>query len=65
MFIIRDELNIDISNQKVFAEDVGISEETLSRILSKKQKCSKVTAYSISKHLNPSKEIEDYFERVD
>ena len=65
MFTIKENVTIDIANQKVFAEDVGISEETLSRILSKKLKCSKVTAYSITKHLNPNKEIEDYFERVD
>lgn len=65
MFTIKENVTIDIANQKVFAEEVGISEETLSRILSRKQKCSKVTAYSITKHLNPNKEIKDYFERVD
>lgn len=66
MFIINEGKNkIVLENQKLFAEEVGISEETLSRILSGKQKCSKVTAYSITKHYNNDKEIEEYFERVD
>ena len=63
MFQIKETLNID--NQVSFADEVGISPETLSRILCKKQKCSKVIAYSITKHYNPTKEIEDFFERVD
>lgn len=64
MYLLRENV-LDIPNQKNFADDVGISEETLSRILARKQKCSKVLAYSITKHYNPSREINDYFERVD
>lgn len=64
MYLLKENV-LDIPNQKNFADDVGISEETLSRILARKQKCSKVLAYSITKHYNMSKEINDYFERVD
>ena len=64
MYLLKENV-LDIPNQKNFADDVGISEETLSRILARKQKCSKVLAYSITKHYNNSKEIDDYFERVD
>lgn len=63
MFQLVETLNIE--NQTHFADEIGISQETLSRILNKKQNCSKVIAYSITKHYNPIKEIEDLFERVD
>lgn len=62
MFRIKENLNIE--NQRKFAEEVGIAKETLSRILTKSQNCSKVIAYSITKHYDLSKEIEDFFERV-
>jgi len=63
MYILKE--NLVIENQTLFADEVGIASETLSRILSKKQKCSKVIAYSIAKHYDKNKEIVDYFERVD
>ncbi len=63
MYILKE--NLVIENQTDFAEKVGIALETLSRILSRKQKCSKVTAYSIAKHYNEHRDIENYFERVD
>lgn len=56
---------VNIENQKNFAEIIGISEETLSRIISRKQKCSKMTAYCITKIYDQDKEILDFFERVD
>ena len=62
MYILKE--NLVIENQTLFADEVGIAAETLSRILSKKQKCSKVIAYSIAKHYDKNKEIVDYFERV-
>jgi plasmid maintenance system antidote protein VapI len=64
MYSLKENI-LEIDNQRNFAAEIGISEETLSRIISRKQKCSKMTAYSITKHYNSSKEINDYFERVD
>lgn len=63
MYILKE--NLVIENQSEFAEEMGIAPETLSRILSGKQKCSKVIAYSIAKHYNKNRDIKNYFERVD
>ena len=49
--------------QKESAKEIGISEETFSRILNRKRKCSKVTAYSITKFFDSEADIEDYFEK--
>ena len=37
--------------RKESAEIIGITEETFSRILNRKRKCSRVTAYAITKFL--------------
>lgn len=63
MFKIKEKLNVE--NQRKFADEVGITPQTLCNIFAKKQNCSKVTAYSITKHFDQNKEIEDLFERVD
>lgn len=66
MYKINEKNNtMVIENQREFADEVGISQETLCRILAGKQSCSKTIAYSITKHYNNMKEIEEYFERVD
>lgn len=49
--------------QKEAAEEIGIAKETFSRILNRKRKCSKVTAYAITKFFDESAELEDYFEK--
>lgn len=49
--------------QKEASEEIGISEETFSRILNRKRKCSKVTAYAITKFFDSEANIEDYFEK--
>lgn len=49
--------------QKEAAEEIGIAEETFSRILNRKRKCSRVTAYAITKFFDENAEIEDYFEK--
>lgn len=51
--------------QKETAEIIGISESYFSKILNRKEKCSKVTAYAISKFLDSDSEINDFFEGVD
>lgn len=64
MYRLKENVNLNITNKKTLAEEIGISPETLSRILSRKQNCSKMTAYSITKHLFNDLEIFDLFERI-
>lgn len=49
--------------QKAVAEEIGITKETLNKIIRQKGYCSKLTAYCITKFLNPDDEIEKYFVR--
>lgn len=65
MYRLKENLELKIANKKKLAEEVGIYPETLSRIISRKQDCSKVVAYSISKHLCEDMDISDFFERID
>ncbi len=53
---------IKFENQTKTAEQIGIAKETLCRILSGKQGCSKMVAYCITKQYNNNAEIKDYFE---
>lgn len=48
-------------NKTKVAEYIGITIQTLSRIINGKQDCSKLVAYCITKFLNQDAEIEDYF----
>jgi DNA-binding XRE family transcriptional regulator len=63
MYFIKDGIviNKDIS-QVEMAKEIGCSQETLSRILNKKQSCSKTLAYAITKLINPDFEISTLFE---
>ncbi len=64
MYKLKDDIIISFnSTQKEVANEIGISEETLSRIINKKQECSKIIAYCIVKHIDKNKEIKDYFVR--
>ena len=49
--------------QKDIAKQVGITEETLSRIINGKQATKKTTAYCIAKAIDSNAEIEEYFVR--
>ncbi len=49
--------------QKEAAEIIGITKETFSRILNRKRKCSKVTAYAITKFFDEEADLKDYFEK--
>lgn len=53
---------IDFDNQAKASKEIGIANETLCRILSGKQGCSKVIAYCITKYHDSNAEILDYFE---
>lgn len=52
---------INFKNQKEAAEDIGITPETLSRILNAKVGTTKTTAYCITKYYDKDAEILDYF----
>lgn len=52
-------------NQKKVAEEIGIHEQTLSKILNGRQGTQKTTAYCITKIFNSEAEIQDYFIRKD
>ena len=70
MYKLREDIEFyfnDKNNQTKLAEFIGISVSTLSRILNRKQICSKAIAYmiSIANVKNYKKtNIEEYFEKV-
>lgn len=51
-------------SQKKAAEEIGVSQKTLSRILNAKQTTKKTTAYCITKLFNKDGEILDYFKKI-
>lgn len=53
--------NFKTVKQVEVAKIVGITEQTMSRIVNKKQGCSKMTAYCIAKAIHQEAKIEDYF----
>ena len=67
MYVLRDNIVVDLkgNTQKKIAEKIGITEQTLSKVLNRKMPCSKIIAYCITKINNSENEIEDYFERVE
>lgn len=64
MWHFKDKDAMRMYNKTRVAEYIGITVQTLSRITTGKQDCSKLVAYCITKFLNQDAEIEDYFERV-
>lgn len=67
MFIIKENVNLIFNgkSQREVASKIGITEFTLSKILNRKQSCSKMAAYCITKCNDENAEILDYFEYVD
>lgn len=61
MYILKNEMKI--GNETKASKIIGIDIATLSRILHKKQKCSKILAYCITKYMDQNAEITDYFIR--
>lgn len=64
MWRFKDKSVMNLYNKTKVADYIGITTQTLSRIINNKQDCSKLVAYCITKFLNQDAEIEDYFERV-
>ena len=61
MYMFKENVNYTI-NQTIASKVIGITQPTLSNILTRKVACRKVTAYCITKYLDENAEIEDYFE---
>ena len=61
MYILKNEIKIE--NETKASKIIGIDIATLSRILHKKQKCSKILAYCITKYMDQDAEITNYFIR--
>lgn len=63
MYILKENIVVDLKceTQRKVAEKIGITEQTLSKILNRKMACSKMIAYCIVKINNSEAEIEDYF----
>lgn len=56
---------IKVIKQVAMAKVVGLNPVTINKIFNRKQKCSKLVAYCITKFLDDDKEIEEFFERVE
>jgi hypothetical protein len=62
MYIINEPIKFE--NVGKAAKEIGVNISTLSRILHRKQKCSKILAYCITKYIEQNAEINDYFTRI-
>ena len=60
MYKFRQDIEYKI-NQTIASKVIGITQPTLSNILSGKVACRKVVAFCIAKYLDENAEIEDYF----
>lgn len=64
MYEIKEKGLLEEYNKIKVAEKIGLHPDTLRKVLNKKQQCSKLVAYCITKFIDNNAEIEDYFERV-
>ena len=62
MYIINKPIKFE--NVGKAAKEIGVDISTLSRVIHRKQKCSKVLAYCITKYIEQNAEINDYFTRM-
>lgn len=61
MYIFKSAKKDEIENITIASEIIGISRTYLTNILNRKNDCSKVVAYAITKYINKEAEIKDYF----
>lgn len=64
-YLFKEELNLDFRDRKKAGTEIGILPNTLGLILRGQLRCSKQTAYYITKLLFKEAEIEDFFVRVE
>ena len=60
MYLFKTEIPVKI-NQTIASKVIGITQPTLSKILNGKVACRKVVAFSITKYLDETAEINDFF----
>jgi len=65
MYQLKDDLDLKKYSQTKLAEIVGLNRETVNRIFNRKQLCSKLVAYCMTKYFDSKKEIEYFFVRVE
>ena len=61
MYTFKDKNVAKMFNKTQMAKVIGLSPDTLRRVINGKQECSKLVAYCITKFLNYEAKIEDYF----
>lgn len=65
MWIFKDKEVAKTYNKTQMAKIIGLSADTLRRVINGKQDCSKLVAYCITKFLNSEAEITDYFDYIE
>ena len=60
MYIFRNEIPIKIKQIEA-CKIIGLAQPTLSKILNGKVACRKVVAFSITKYIDETAEINDFF----
>lgn len=65
MYLMKETDKIKVIKQVAMAKVVGLNPVTINKIFNRKQKCSKLVAYCITKFLDDDKEIEEFFEKVE
>lgn len=61
MWTFKDKEVAKAYNKEQMANVIGLSPDTVRRVINGKQDCSKLVAYCITKFLNSESEIEEYF----
>lgn len=68
MYIFKQELKENLLEGRpltYISEKIGLSRNTIHKIINEQHRCKKTTAYCIVKLCNENAEIEDYFIRKD
>lgn len=64
-YMLKEDITVDFTNQRLIAKRLGIHEVTLSKILNKKSATNKPTAFYITViNGGTEKDIEKYFKEV-
>ena len=61
MYTFKDKNVAKMFNKTQMAKVIGLSPDTVRRVINGKQECSKLVAYCITKFLDDEAKIEDYF----
>lgn len=65
MYKFRDKDTMKMYNKAEVAKEIGIAPETLRRVITGYQLCSKLVAYCITKFIDNNAEIADYFDYIE